>query len=177
MVAVGEGPGLAGLDSQSRVHDARESRFGRLYEDLVPGDRFRHWPGKTITEGEHHVFCLLTMSASPLHIDAEYARGNMPNGVNIVLGSYVYALVLGMSVPDLSGRALANLGVEKLSHIAPVHHGDTLYAWSEIVERRRSRSHPDNGIVTADTWAVNQDDDRVIAFRRAFMVPCREERG
>ena len=175
MVAAGEGPVLAGLGSGSRVHDARESRFGRLYEDLVPGDRFRHWPGKTITEGEHHVFCLLTMSASPLHIDAEYARGNMPDGVNIVLGSYVYALVLGMSVPDLSGRAVANLGVEKLSHIAPVHHGDTLYAWSEIVERRRSRSHPENGIVTVDTWAVNQHDERVIAFRRAFMVPCRDE--
>ena len=136
MVAAGEAPGLAGLDSGSRTHDARESRFGRLYEDLVPGDRFRHWPGKTITEGDHHVFCLLTMSASPLHTDAEYARANMPGGVNIVLGSYVYALVLGMSVPDLSGRAVANLGLEKLSHLAPVHHGDTLYAWSKIVERR-----------------------------------------
>lgn len=118
MVAAGEGPVLAGLDSESRVHDARESRFGRLY-----------------------------------------------------------ALVLGMSVPDLSGRAVANLGVEKLSHIAPVHHGDTLDAWSGIVERRRSRSHPENGIVTVDTWGVNQHDERVIAFRRAFMVPCREERG
>ena len=121
MVAAEEAPGLAGLDSGSRTHDARESRFGRLYEDLVPGDRFRHWPGKTITEGDHHVFCLLTMSASPLHTDAEYARANMPGGVNIVLGSYVYALVLGMSVPDLSGRAVANLGLEKLSHLAPVH--------------------------------------------------------
>ena len=80
MVAAGEAPGLAGLDSGSRTHDARESRFGRLYEDLVPGDRFRHWPGKTITEGDHHVFCLLTMSASPLHTDAEYARATCRAG-------------------------------------------------------------------------------------------------
>jgi acyl dehydratase len=177
MVAAGEAPGLAGLGSEPPTHDARESRFGRLYEDLVPGDQFRHWPGKTITEGDHHVFCLLTMSASPLHVDAEYARANMPGGVNIVLGSYIYALVLGMSVPDLSGRAVANLGLEKLSHLAPVHHGDTLYAWSRIVERRLSRSHPGHGIVTVDTWAVNQGDVRVIEFRRSFMVPCRPEGG
>ena len=101
----------------------------------------------------------------------------MPGGVNIVLGSYVYALVLGMSVPDLSGRAVANLGLEKLSHLAPVHHGDTLYAWSKIVERRPSRSHPGHGIVTVDTWAVNQGDARVIEFRRNFMVPFRPELG
>lgn len=174
-MGAGEAPGPADLLSDGRFHDARESRFGRLYEDLVPGDRFRHWPGKTITEGEHHLFCLLTMSASPLHIDSEYAQGNMPGGVNIVLGSYVYALVLGMSVPDLSGRAIANLGAKHLSHLAPVHHGDTLYAWSKVVNRRRSRSRPANGIVAVDTWAVNQSDVRVIEFRRSFMVPCRRQ--
>jgi acyl dehydratase len=157
-----------------RVHDARESRFGRFYEELVPGDRFRHWPGKTITAGEHHIFCLLTMAASPVHLDSEYAAANLPGGVNIVLGSYIYALVMGMSVPDLSGRALASLGVEQLSHLAPVHHGDTLYAWSDVVERRRSRTRPGAGIVTVDTWGVNQTDARVIEFRRAFMVPCRD---
>jgi acyl dehydratase len=155
----------------ARLHDARDCRFGRSYDDLVPGDRFRHWPGKTITEGEHHMFCLLTMAASPLHLDAEFARESLPDARNLVLGTYIYALVLGMSVPDLSGQAMASLGVEKLSHLAPVHHGDTLYGWSEIADRRRSRSRPAAGIVTVDTWGVNQDDTRVIEFRRSFMVP------
>jgi acyl dehydratase len=169
-----DGGSRLATEPPTRVHDARESRFGRTYEDLVPGDRFRHWPGKTITDGEHHIFCLLTMAASPVHLDSEYARENLPGGLNLVLGSYVYALILGMSVPDISGRALASLGVEKLSHLAPVHHGDTLHAWSQIVARRRSRTRPRAGIVTVDTWGVNQDQTRVIEFRRTFMVPCRE---
>jgi acyl dehydratase len=164
-------------EAGARLHDARECRFGRTYEDLVPGDRFRHWPGKTITDGEHHIFCLLTMAASPLHLDAEFARENLPGARNLVLGTYIYALVLGMSVPDLSGQALASLGVEKLSHLAPVHHGDTLYAWSEIAHRRRSRSRTAAGIVTVDTWGVNQNDTRVIEFRRSFMVRYPEAAG
>lgn len=157
------------------VHDARRTRFGRSYQELRPGERFRHWPGKTITEADDHLFCLLTLSASPLHIDAHYAATSMPGGRNIVLGSYVYALVLGMSVPDLSGRAIANLGAERLAHLAPVYHGDTVYAWSEVISRRRSRSRPDAGIVTARTWGVNQDDVRVIEFERSFMMPIEEE--
>lgn len=156
------------------THDARESRFGRAYEELVPGDRFKHWPGKTITEGEHHLFCLLTMSASPLHLDSVYARDALPDGRNIVLGSYVYALILGMSVSDLSGRAIASLGAQQLSHLAPVHHGDTLYGSSQIADRRRSRTRPGVGIITVDTWGVNQDETRVIEFRRAFMIACNE---
>jgi acyl dehydratase len=162
-------------DDDGPLHDAREERFGRLYEDLVPGERFRHWPGKTVTEADDHLFCLLTMAASPIHIDAHYARTEMPGGRNIALGTYVYALVLGMSVPDISGRAIVNLGLEHMRHVAPVHHGDTIYAWSRVVERRRSRSRPHAGIVTVDTWAMNQDDVRVIEFRRSFMVPCGGE--
>jgi acyl dehydratase len=157
------------------LHDARVDRFGRLYEDLIPGERFRHWPGKTVTEADDHMFCLLTMAASPLHVDAHYASEQMDGGVNIVLGTYVYALVAGMSVADLSGRAVANLGVDGLRHLAPVHHGDTLYADSEIAARRRSESRPGFGIVTAETRGENQRGERVIEFRRSFLVPCRGE--
>jgi acyl dehydratase len=158
---------------EGRFHDAREERFGRLYEDLIPGERFRHWPGKTITESDDHLFCLLTMAASPLHVDAHYASTEMPEGRNIVVGTYVYALVLGMSVPDISGRAVANLGVEQLRHVAPLHHGDTVYAHSQIVDRRRSQSRPGFGIVTVDSWGTNQEGAKVIEFRRSFIVPCR----
>jgi acyl dehydratase len=169
--------GSPSADAGSRLHDARASRFGRSFEELVPGDQFRHWPGKTITEAEHHLFCLLTMAASPIHLDREYAAAELPGGANIVVGSYVYALILGMSVPDLSGRAIASVGVERLSHLAPVHHGDTLYARSEVIKCRRLRSRPGVGLVTVDSWGVNQADTRVIEFRRSFMVPCREVVG
>lgn len=158
-------------EREPRVHDARTERFGRTYEELVPGDRFDHWPGKTVTEADDHLFCLLTMAASPIHVDAEYARNSIPGGRNLVVGTYVYSLVLGMSVPDVSGRAIVNLGLEGMRHVAPVHHGDTLYASTRVHDRRPSRSRPQAGIVTVDTWAVNQEGLRVIEFRRAFMVP------
>lgn len=156
------------------IHRARFERFGRSYEDLVPGERFDHWPGKTVTEADDHLFCLLTMAASPIHIDAEFARENVAGGRNLVVGTYVYALVLGMSVPDISGRATVNLGLENLRHVAPVHHGDTLYAATLVKERRPSRSRPGEGIVTVETWAVNQSGDRVIEYTRSFMLPCAE---
>jgi acyl dehydratase len=149
-------------------------RFGRFYEELVPGESFRHWPGKTITQAEDHLFCLLTMASSPLHTDANYARQHLPDGRNLVVGTYVYALVLGMSVPDISGRATVNLGVEHLRHVAPVHHGDTLYASTEILDRRPSRSRPGLGIVTVRTRGLNQEGATVIEFERSFMVPLRE---
>ena len=164
-------------DEGGRLHDAREERFGRSYEELVPGDRFRHWPGKTVTEADDHLFSLLTMAPSPLHVDAHYASTEMPEGRNIVLGSYVYALVLGMSVSDISGRAVANLGLDHLRHLAPVHHGDTLYAHTRVVDRRPSSSRPGFGIVTVDTWGTNQDGVTVIEFRRSFLLPAASGGG
>jgi acyl dehydratase len=152
------------------VHDARTERFGRAYEELIPGHVFRHWPGKTITEADDHQFCLLTMAASPLHVDAHYARQAMEGGRNIVLGTYIYALVAGMTVSDISGRATVNLGLEHMRHTAPVHHGDTIYATTEIADRRLSQSRSGQGIVTVDSWADNQEGARVIEFRRSFMI-------
>jgi acyl dehydratase len=161
----------------NRIIDAREERFGRLYDDFEVGDLYLHWPGKTVTQSEDHMFCLLTMAASPIHIDAHYAQAEMEGGRNIVVGTYVYALTLGMSVPDLSGRAIVNLGLAEMRHLRPLYHGDTLYARSTIVAKRLSRSRPGAGIVTAETVGMNQDDDEVIRFRRSFMVPCRSEQA
>ena len=102
-----------------RLFSARERRFGGYLEDYEPGDVFRHWPGKTITEAEDHMFCLLTMAASPLHIDRNFAEAESEFRRNVVVGTYIYALLLGMSVPDISGRAIANLGLsERVNHHA-----------------------------------------------------------
>src|SRR5213075_2886168 len=90
--------------------------FGRYYEDFEPGDIYKHWPGKTITEYDNHLFCMITMNHHPLHTDAWFAETQTQFGKNVVVGNLVYSLVLGMSVADVSGVAIANLEVESLQH-------------------------------------------------------------
>src|SRR5207247_4591033 len=83
--------------------------FGRYLEDFEVGDVYRHWPGKTITEYDDHLFCIITMNHHPLHSDAHYAETSTQFGRNVVVGNLVYSIALGMSVPDVSGKAIANL--------------------------------------------------------------------
>jgi acyl dehydratase len=156
-----------------RVHSAREERFGGYLEDYQPGDIFRHWPGKTITEAEDHMFCLLTMAASPAHIDRHYAEHESEFGRNIVVGTFIYSLLLGMSVPDISGRAIANLGLSELRHMAPLFHGDTLYGETEILSVRPSKSRPNAGVLTVRTDGFNQNRQQVCTFTRAVLLPRR----
>ena len=98
-----------------------ERPFGRCLEDFEVGDVYKHWPGKTITEADDHLFCLITMNHHPLHLDAWYAETGTQFGKNVVVGNLVYSLVLGMSVPDVSGAAIANLEVESLQHLSLIH--------------------------------------------------------
>jgi acyl dehydratase len=155
------------------VHDGREERFGRYYEEFEVGDVYRHWPGRTITQAEDHLFCSLTSALSPLHLDAHYAKTHMPDGRNIVVGTFIYSLLLGMSVPDTSGKAVAALGTESLRHLAPVHHGDTLYGATTVLAKRLARSRSGEGIVSVETRGFNQDEVLVCEFRRSFLVPLR----
>ncbi|MFT2017475.1 MaoC family dehydratase [Streptomyces sp. 796.1] len=146
-------------------------QFGRTYEEFTVGEVYRHWPGKTITEYDDHLFCLLTMNHHPLHLDAHYAEQTTDFGKNVVVGNYVYSLLLGMSVPDVSGKAIANLEVESLRHVAPTFHGDTLYGQTEVLDKTPSRSKPDRGIVSVETKGYTQDGTLVCVFRRKVMVP------
>lgn len=148
-------------------------QFGRYYEEFEVGATYRHWPGKTVTEYDNHLFCLLTMNHHPLHLDAHYAQTSTDFGRNVVVGNYVYSLLLGMSVADVSGKAIANLEVESLRHVAPTFHGDTLYGESTVLDRIESGSKPDRGIVAVETKGYNQDGTLVCVFRRKVMVPKR----
>jgi acyl dehydratase len=156
-----------------RVYAAREERFGGYLEDYEPGDVFRHWPGKTITEAEDHMFCLLTLAASPLHIDRHFGETESEFGRNVVVGTYIYALLLGMSVPDISGRAIANLGLSDLKHLAPMFHGDTLYGSTEVLKVRPSSSRPTQGVLTVRTDGHNQSGGHVCSFTRSVLLPRR----
>jgi acyl dehydratase len=156
-----------------RVIDARETRFGRYLEDFEVGDVYKHWPGKTITEADDHLFCMITMNHHPLHTDAHYAETETQFGKNVVVGNLVYSLVLGMSVPDVSGKAIANLEVESLKHAKPTFHGDTIYAQTTVLDKVESKSKPDRGVVTVETIGTNQRGEVVCEFRRKVLVPKR----
>src|ERR1700752_4436331 len=150
--------------------------YGRYLEEFEVGAVYKHWPAKTVTEADDHLFCLITMNHHPLHINDVYAAGSQ-QGRNVVVGPYVYSLALGMSVPDISGKAIANLSTEELSHPAPVFHGDTLFAETEVLEVRESRSKPDRGTVKVHTRVLNQEGTLVAEFKRLVLVPRREPGG
>ena len=145
-------------------------QFGRYYEEFDVGVTYKHWPGKTITEADDHLFCLLTMNHHPLHSDAHYAETKTDFKRNVVVGNLVYSLALGMSVADISGKAIANLEVESLIHRAPTFHGDTIYAETKVIAKAESKSRDDRGVVTVETKAFNQRGDEVCFFRRKVMV-------
>ena len=151
--------------------------YGRYLEEFEVGAVYKHWPAKTVTEADDHLFCLITMNHHPLHLDAAYAAERTQFGQNVVVGNLVYSLALGMSVPDISGKAIANLATEELSHPAPVFHGDTLFVESEVLEKRESQSKPDRGTVKVHTRVHNQDGTLVAEFKRLVLVPRKTPAG
>ena len=149
----------------------RES-FGRFYEDFNIGDIYEHRPGRTITETENTWFTLLTMNKHPLHFDAEYAK-HSEFGRCIVASPFTVSLIVGMSVSDVSQKAIANLGWTDIKLTHPVFAGDTLYAESEVLGKRESKSRPDAGIVSVRSTGKNQDGAVVCTFDRTMLVQRR----
>ncbi len=150
--------------------------YGRYLEEFEVGAVYKHWPAKTVTEADDHLFCLITMNHHPLHVNDVYASQSQ-QGRNVVVGPLVYSLALGMSVSDVSGKAIANLATEELSHPAPLFHGDTLFVESEVLEVKPSRSKPDRGTVRVHTRAFNQDGTLVAEFKRVVLVPRKDPGG
>ena len=162
------------LNHEEKLWTVHERPFGRYLEDFEVGDIYRHWPGKTITEYDDHLFCMITMNHHPLHTNSWFAEHETVHGRNVVVGNLVYSLVLGMSVPDVSGSAVANLEVESLTHPRPTFHGDTIYAETRVLAVRPSSSRPERGVVTVETKGLNQRGEEVCYFRRKVMVWRRE---
>lgn len=147
-------------------------QFGRYFEDFEEGDVYTHWPGKTITESDNNLFCLLTMNHHPVHLDVEYAK-EAQHGKILVVGPLVFSLVVGMTVRDVSGKAIANLAYHEVKHESPVFIGDTIYAETTVLSVRLSRSKPDRGIVRVETRAYNQNRELVLTFQRSVLIPHR----
>jgi acyl dehydratase len=146
--------------------------FGRFLEEFEVGDIYAHWPGKTITESDNNLFTLLTMNHHPVHLDQVYC-GEQQHGKVLVVGTLVFSVVVGMTVSEISGKAIANLDYESVRHDGPVFIGDTLRAESEVLDVRRSRSKPDRGVVYVETRAFNQRDEKILTLRRHVLVPSK----
>jgi len=146
--------------------------MGRYYEDFAVGDTYKHWPGRTITAADNTWFTLLTMNQHPIHFDEEYAK-KTEFGKPLVNSTLTLAIVVGMSVADVSQNAVANLGWTDIRMPAPVFNGDTLYAESTVLEKRESKSRPTQGIVSVATRAWKQDGTTVMTFNRTILVHRR----
>lgn len=149
----------------------RES-FGRYLEDFTVGDVYEHRPGRSITETDNTWFTLITMNQNPLHFDKEYAAKS-EFGKPLVNSCLTLSIVVGMSVSDLSQKAIANLGWDKIQLTAPVFVGDTIYAESEVLAVRESKSRPNRGIVTVRTTGKKADGTVFMTYERTMMIPRR----
>jgi len=144
------------------------SGYGRYFEELEPGQTFRHWPGRTITEYDDTLFSLLSMNQHPVHIDEHFAAGTQ-HGQRLVEGPIVISLVIGLSQGDIGGRALETIEYSNIRHVLPVFHGDTIYAESTVVET--SELADGRGSVKLEQRGVNQRGETVLTLLRTIVVP------
>lgn len=151
-----------------------QSVLGLYFEDFVVGDEIRHSLSKTIFESDNNLFCLLTMNHHPVHINVDYAQKNQ-HGKVLVVGTLVFSLAVGITVPDISGKAIANLEYENIKHLNPVFLNDTIYVRTKILDKRESRSKSDRGIVYVESIAYNQNGLDVLSFRRKVLVKKRSK--
>jgi len=148
--------------------------YGRYFEELEPGQHFRHWPGRTITEFDDTLFSLMSMNQHPLHIDEHFASGSQ-HGRRLVAGPFVISLVIGITQADIGGAALETLDYSNVRHAGPVFHGDTIYAESTIGMKEELPN--ERGVVAIATRGFNQRDETILTLERKIVVPKRPAAG
>lgn len=146
-----------------------QSILGLYYEDFIVGDEIKHSLSKTIFESDNNFFSLLTMNHHPVHTNIDYASKNQ-HGKILVVGTLVFSLAVGITVPDISGKAIANLGYEDVKHLNPVFINDTIYVRTKILSKRESSTKNDRGIIYVESIAYNQNGIDVLSFRRNVLV-------
>lgn len=160
---------MVGIAREVGPNRYRESH-GRYYEDFIVGDTYEHRPGRTISETDNTWFTLLTMNTHPLHFDNAFAEKS-EFGKPLVNSCLTLSIVVGMSVSDVSQKAIGNLGWNDIKLMAPVFAGDTIYAETEVLSKRDSRKRPTQGVVTVRTTGRKADGTRFISFERTVLVP------
>lgn len=147
----------------------KPSNLGNYFESFEKGDVIKHSLTKTIFESDNNLFSLLTMNHHPVHLSLEHTRTHQ-HGQILVVGTLVFSLVVGITVPDISGKAIANLEYEQVKHVGPVFIGDTISAQTEVLDAYLT-SNKRKGIVYVETTAFNQKNDVVLTFRRKVLIP------
>jgi acyl dehydratase len=147
----------------------KTSNLGNYFESFVKGDVIKHALTKTIFESDNNLFSLLTMNHHPVHLNIEHTKAHQ-HGQILVVGTLVFSLVVGMTVPDISGKAIANLEYEKVKHVGPVFIGDTIKAQTTILDAYLT-SNKNKGIVYVKTEALNQRNEVVLSFKRKVLIP------
>ena len=151
-----------------------QSILGLYYEDFEIGELIKHSLSKTIFESDNNLFSLLTMNHHPVHTNLDYAKNNQ-HGKLLVVGTLVFSLLVGITVPDISGKAIANLCYEDIKHLYPVYINDTIYARTKVLDKYESTTKNDRGIVYVETFGYNQECIDVISFKRKILIKKKEK--
>ncbi len=147
---------------------------GKYFEELTVGMKFRHAQGRTLSEADNLLFCGMTMNSQPLHVNEDFASRSQ-FGTRIVNGILTMGLVVGLTVNDLTdGTLIANLSYERVSHPRPTFPGDTVYAETEVIDKRESRSRSDRGIVRLKHWGRNQRGEVIVELERTVLLKKRD---
>ena len=149
------------------------SKLGLCFEDFEIGAEIKHNLSKTIFECDNNFFSLMTMNHHPVHTNIDYASQNQ-HGKILVVGTLVFSLAVGITVPDVSGKAIANLGYDTIKHLNPVFINDTIYVRTKIISKRESKSKTDRGIVYVESIAYIQNGVDVLSFRRSVLVKKKD---
>ena len=147
----------------------KPQQIGNTFNEFIVGETIHHSTSKTIFETDNNLFSLLTMNHHPVHTNIDYASKNQ-HGKILVVGTLVFSLAVGITVPDISGKAIANLGYEEVKHLNPVFINDTIYAKTTIIDKWLSKTKTDRGIVYVETIAYNQNGVDVLSFKRKVLV-------
>lgn len=147
----------------------KANEMGRYLDDFNEGEEIVHCQSKTIFESDNNLFSLLTMNHHPVHINIDYCKSET-HGKILVPGTLVFCLVVHMTVMDVSGKAIANLGYENIEHLNPTFINDTIYSKTMVLKKTDSKSKSDRGVLYVETTGYNQNGLDVIKFRRKILI-------
>jgi acyl dehydratase len=145
------------------------NKMGNYFEDFIVGEEILHAQSKTIFESDNNLFSLLTMNHHPVHINIDYCKNNQHTQI-LVPGTLVFCLAVHLTVLDISGKAIANLGYENIEHLHPTFINDTIYSKTKILDKTESKSKSDRGVVYVETVGFNQNNIDIIRLRRKILV-------
>jgi len=146
--------------------------MGNYYDDFIIGDVLEHSQSKTIFESDNNLFSLLTLNGHPIHTNIDYAEKSQHKQI-LVVGTLVFSLAVGITVSDISGKAIANLEYMSVKHTNPVFVNDTIYVKSTILDKTPSSSKTDRGIVHVESKVYNQNGEVVLIFERKVLIKKR----